>query len=126
MVAALPVALAVGGCGDEDDDASDDGDDGITQEAEDLAESAGALALAEGMRSALLTDDLGDDVHRRSVSVLQEAAGDLPGTLDVGGIADADGDGRDDDGKVELRIDDEVACLTVASDEDISVNDGAC
>lgn len=123
LAVALPVALAVGGCGDEGDDADDDG---LVQEAEDLAESTGARALAEGMRSALIADDVGDDVDRRSVPVLQEAADNLPGTPDVSGIADADGDGRDDDGKVELRVDDEVACLTVARNEDVSVDDGAC
>lgn len=120
---ALPMVLAVGGCGDEESDA---GDDGVVQEAEDLAESTGALALAEAMRATLLAEDVGDDVDRRRVSVLQEAAGDLPGTPEVRGVADADGDGLDDDGNVELVVDDEVACLTVGRGEDVSVSEGAC
>ena len=125
VVAVLPLTLAAGACGDDDDDGGDT-DDGLAQQAEDLAESTGAVALAEGMRATLLAEDVGDDVDRRNVAVLQESAEDLPGDPDVAGITDADGDGRDDDGNVEVRVDDEVACLAVAPDGDVDVTDGSC
>jgi hypothetical protein len=123
-VLVVPLALAGAACGD--DETSDAGDEGIVQEVEDAGESAGALGLAEAMRVTLLAEDVGDDVDRHSVDVLRESADDLPGSPDVIGITDDDGDGRDDDGNVELRVDDEAACLTVEGDSDVAVGAGPC
>jgi hypothetical protein len=123
-VALLPlVVLAAGalaGCGDDGDD------DGVVDEAEQVLESAGALTVAESFRTALVAEDVGADVDRRNVTVLTETVDDLPGEPDVAGIADADGDGRDDDGKVEFLVDAEAACVTVAADGDVDVADGSC
>jgi hypothetical protein len=105
----------------QDDSSGDDPDDDIGE----VAESAAARAVAEVIRLALFEDD-GPDSDRRKVEVLQESVDDLPGSPDVSGIADDDGDGLDDDGEVEVRVNDEVACLTVAEDGEVDVTGGAC
>ena len=56
--------------------------------------------------------------------MLQEAADGLPGDPTVEGIADTNGDGFDDDGRVEVRVEQERSCLTLpASGDDIDVGD---
>ena len=63
----------------------------------------------------------------RNVEALNEAADDLPGGVDVVGIVDSNGDGIDDDGCVEMQVDDEFACVTLpASGDEIDVNGGRC
>jgi hypothetical protein len=112
-----------GGSGEsgQDDDQGDDPDDDVGE----VAESAAARGVAEIIRLALFEDD-GPDTDRRKVEVLQESVDDIPGSPDVSGIADEDGDGLDDDGNVEVRFNDEVACLTVAEDGEVDVTGGAC
>jgi hypothetical protein len=118
------LALALGlvaACGDDE---SDDGSG--AEDVEEVAESAGARAVAEAIRVALLAEDLDEAEHESDVAVLQEAVEDLPGEPDVTGIEDANGDGRDDDGKVEVHVDREVACLTVQSSGRVDVTGGEC
>lgn len=117
------VALAplLAGCGDDDNDG-----ESIADEAAQLADSAGAVAVAEALHAILVADDLGDESERRNVDVLREAVDDLPGDPEVVGIADEDGDGRDDDGRVEVRVDDEAACVAIATNGDTDVHDRAC
>lgn len=121
-VLALLCGGLVAGCGD---DGSDDRD-GVGRQAQDLAESVGAVAVAESLRVSLAARDVGADVDRRNVDVLRRAADDVPGDPDISGIADEDGDGRDDDGKVEVRVEDQTACLTIAEDGDTDVSDRSC
>lgn len=123
VAAAVAVVLAssLAACGDDDD-----GGESIADEAGQLADSAGALAVAEALRGVLVAEDLGDDAQRRDIAVLREAVDDLPGNPDVAGIADADGDGRDDDGRVEVRVGGEAACLAIAPSGDTDVHDRAC
>jgi hypothetical protein len=78
------------------------------------------------MRGALLAEDLDAGETVRHVSVLREAADDVPGDPDVTGIEDGDGDGRDDDGKVELATGDQRACLTVAGNGEVDVSSDPC
>ena len=134
LVALLVVAGSAAACSDDDDDATtqtgatsqDDGQgDDPDEGAGEIAESAAARAVAEIIRLALFEDD-GPDTDRRKVAVLQESVDDLPGSPDVSGITDDDGDGLDDDGAVEVRVNDEVACLTVAEDGEVDVTGGAC
>lgn len=124
--------LLVGGaaaCSDDDDSTTQTGGSGQGDDPDDdvgeVAESAAARAVAEIVRLALFEDD-GPDTDRRKVAVLQESVDDLPGSPDVSGITDDDGDGLDDDGAVEVRVNDEVACLTVAEDGEVDVTGGAC
>ena len=123
ILACLLVAASVlvGGACDDDSDGQN-----VREEVEDAVGGATALAAAESMRAALEAQDLGSGETLRSVSVLQENADDVPGDPEVSGIADADGDGNDDDGQVELKVGDQAACVTVTSQNDVSVDDGAC
>jgi hypothetical protein len=120
-VAALGLALMVGAvgllgaCSDEDRD-----------EIEALADDAGARGVAEALRVSLLAQDLGDDEHVDDVAIIEAAVSDVPGDPEVSGIEDADGDGRDDDGKVNVRVDDESACVTVHDNGEVNVSDDAC
>jgi hypothetical protein len=60
-----------------------------------------------------------------SMSVLSEAARDLPRDPTVTGLTDGNGDGRDDDGKLEIAVDDSHACVIVAG-TDIDVTSARC
>jgi hypothetical protein len=112
MVGALGV---MGACSDEDRD-----------EFERLADDAGARSVAEALRVSLLAQDLRDNQHVDDVAIIEAAVRDLPGDPEVSGVEDADGDGRDDDGKVNVRVDDESACVTVHDNGEVNVSDDAC
>lgn len=132
----LCLSAMLGACGDDDGGVSERADqvlDGAQQRAGkavdalgETGESVGARVLAEAVRAALVAEDLGAGESLRDVAVLREAVGDLPGEPVVGGIEDGDGDGLDDDGKVEVALNDERACLSVAEGGDIDVEGGAC
>jgi hypothetical protein len=126
----LVVAALVGGmfvaCGSDDDGDGETDIDEIDDQAAEVTESAGARGVAEALRLVLIEDDLDEDQHVRDVDVLQESVDDLPGDPDVQGIADEDGDGKDDDGKVEVLVNDEVACMSVSLDSDVEVTGGEC
>jgi hypothetical protein len=97
-------------------------------EAEETAEQAGARGAAEALRVSLKAQDTDDDPGGvRNIEALRDAADDLPGDPKVIGIEDGDGDGIDDDGFVEVRVDDEFACVTVPeSGDSIDVSGGRC
>lgn len=124
LVTLLVAGLVAAGCGDDDDnaDASDDVDNAV----EDVAESAGARTVAEALRTTLVAEDLNDDEHPRDVAVIEEAVADLPGEPEVTGIEDTDGDGQDDDGNVEVHVDDEVACVSIAANGEVDSTGGTC
>lgn len=103
------------------DDAGDDPDNDLGEK----AASAEARTVAEALRVVILADGT-DGPDRRRVDSLQENVDDIPGEPDISGIADDDGDGLDDDGKIEVTVDEEVACLTVAEDGDVDVTGGSC
>jgi hypothetical protein len=115
-VAALAL-LAAGACGD---------DDGDRDQFEQLAENAGARSVAEALRVSLQAQDLRDDQHVDDVATIEAAVDDLPGDPDVSGIEDGDGDGRDDDGKIGVRVNDEAACVTVHDNGEVDVSGDAC
>jgi hypothetical protein len=124
-VAALMVGGMVG-CGDDDsgrtEPRGDDPDDNVGEQVESMT----ARGVAEALRVVMEADDLGPDQNQRDIDVIQESVDDLPGRPDVTGIEDEDGDGRDDDGFVDVHVNDEVACLSIATNGDIDVTGGAC
>lgn len=88
---------------------------------------AGARAVAEAVRAALVAEDLQGGKNLRDVAVLREAVGKVPGEPEVTGIDDADGDGRDDDGRVEIVASEERACLTLPEEGgNVDVRSGPC
>lgn len=126
LVIAALVGAMFAACGDDDDGDGETDIDEIDDQAAEVTDSAGARGVAEALRLVLIEDDLDEDQHVRDVDVLQESVDDLPGEPDVQGIADEDGDGKDDDGKVEIRVNDEVACMSVSMDSDVDVTGGGC
>jgi len=119
--------LLVGACSESTQDKAKDAAESAKEDAEDATGEAAARAAAEAYRGALKSDDAGDENGLRSIDVLEENAKDLPGDPEVSGIEDGDGDGADDDGKVQFDVSDKSACVTVpASGEDVTVDDGDC
>jgi hypothetical protein len=119
------VGLVVGSaCDDETQDEAEEAVEG----AKEKAGEAGARASAEAFRVSLKAQDTDDATGGvRNVEALRAAADDLPGDPDITGIADADGDGRDDDGYVQADVGDESACVTLPeTGDDIDVSGGAC
>jgi hypothetical protein len=119
------IAFGASACDDANDQADEAVDD-AREQAEDAAGSAGARAQAEAMRVALQAKSLPADQTVRDVGVLQDAADSLPGDVTVSGLSDADGDGKDDDGKIQFTVGDQHACVTVADNGEISVSGDAC
>jgi len=122
----LPVlVLAFAACSDETADKAEDAVKSAGDDVQDATDTITARAQAEALRAAILADDNATDV--RSIVVLQESADDLPGDPKVTGIVDADADGRDDDGLVEVRVGDQAACVRLpTSGGDINVDTEAC
>jgi hypothetical protein len=112
-------------CGDSKDDV-DDAVDSAREKAEDVAGAVTARTAAEAVRAALQAEDLAPNQTVRDVTVLQEAVKDIPGDPKVTGIDDADGDGKDDDGKVQVVVGDQTACVAVEDNGDISVSSDSC
>jgi hypothetical protein len=112
-------ACLLAACGDSDGK-------NVREQVEDAAGDATARAAGESMRVALEAEDLNNGETLRDVKVLRENADDIPGDPNVSGISDSDGDGKDDDGKVELKVGDQAACVTVTERNDVSVDSDPC
>lgn len=117
--AVVALALAAGACGDSDGS-------NAREDIEDAVGGASARAAGESMRVALEAQNLDGDKTLRDIDVLQENADDVPGDPTVSGIADGNGDGKDDDGKVGLMVGDQSVCVVVTAQNDVSVEDGPC
>ena len=136
--ATLLIGALLGACGDDNGDSASEQVEQALQEArqqaqeaaealEQAGETAGARTVAEALRTALVVEDLEQTESLRDVDVLREAVDDLPGDPQVSGIEDGDGDGRDDDGQIEVIVGEERACLTLPDDGgDIDVSNQAC
>lgn len=114
---------------DADEVASDvsESADSVVEDAEDGIGAAGARAQAEALRASLKGNDTANAEGVRSMTAIQEAAEDLPGDVEVSGVDDGDGDGLDDDGRVQVDQGDQSACLVLpAEGEDTTVEAGTC
>lgn len=129
LLAVAGLTLGLAACDDDTrDEIADDARD-LRETVEDAAGETSARAIAETLRGLILADDLDGGASRRDVDVLEESVAELPGDPEVTGIEDTDGDGRDDDGVVEVRVGDQRACLVIAEpgegddvgEEDVSV-----
>ncbi|MEO6987183.1 MAG: hypothetical protein ABI239_00870 [Aquihabitans sp.] len=119
---------------DKTKDAAESVGDDIKDGADDVGDTVGtktdeaaARAAAEELRSRMKANDTANDEGIRSIAALTESAADLTGDPEVTGIEDGDGDGLDDDGKVQVNVGDSSACLTLPEEgEDTEVEGGAC
>jgi len=114
------VAVAGVACSDDDVDAVADEAGDVASSVVDAAEDVSARSVAEAYRAALVADASGG-ASRRQVQVLEETTGDLPGEPEVLGIDDGDGDGLDDDGRVEVRVNDQSSCLLISESGDLNI-----
>ena len=122
LAIAIGSALWLSACGD-DDSATNKARE-AAGEVDDAVDAGIARGQAEIFRQrAKNLVRQGESLD--SMSVLQEAARDLPRTPTVTGLGDTNGDGRDDDGKVEIAIDDSFACVVVTG-ADINVSGARC
>lgn len=141
ILAALTVLLvltAAAGCSsDTKDDAEDaiesarddvgDAVDDAKDDIGDKADQATARTAAETFRNTLRDDETGKSDGFRSIEAIENAGDDLPGDATMSGVDDADGDGFDDDGDVQIDVGDESACVRIPEDGDeIDVEGGAC
>lgn len=123
----LLVPLMSAGCSDDTQDDARDALEGAAEDANQALDTGGAVAVASALQGAIEADERADDEGPRSMAVIQENIDDLPGEPEIVGVADDDGDGVDDDGRVEVRVDDQAACLTLGDvGEDADIDDEAC
>ena len=132
LLAALATLLAVGlafsplaSCSSDTRDKAGDAVDSAKDDAAKAADTVQARTTAEALRASLKGNDTANKEGIRSVKAIQQAAEDLPGDPKVTGIED--GDGLDDDGKVQVTKDGKDACLSLPeTGEDTTVDDGPC
>ena len=56
--------------------------------------------------------------------MINDTIADLPGDADFTGVDDSDGDGKDDDGKVQANVNEHAACLRIEADGNTNVDRG--
>lgn len=101
--------------------------DQLGAELDETAAEAQARAAAEDLRARIKANDATSTAGPRSMAAITESAVDVVGDPEVVGATDADGDGLDDDGKVQVDVDGASACLTLpATGDDTTVEGGAC
>jgi hypothetical protein len=132
---ALPMAAACSESEQQDarntassieDDAREQADE-LGQELDDATADARARAAAEDLRLRIKANDAAEAQGARSVAAITESATDVVGDPEVAGVEDADGDGLDDDGKVQVNVEGASACVTLpATGDDTTVEGGPC
>lgn len=137
-IALLAFAPLAASCSSDTKDSASDTAESLKDDAQDNAEKAGdeiettgdeaqARAAAEDLRVRIKANDTADSEGPRSVSAINESLNDVAGNPELEGLTDDDGDGLDDDGKVQVNVEDSSACLTLPeSGEDTTVEGGAC
>lgn len=136
----LAVALCFGSvaCSDDTKDKAKDTLDSAKEDAKETASDvkdnaeegmgvAQARAAAIALQGGLKANQTARDDGARSVKAINEVADKIPGSPEISGVEDADGDGFDDDGKVQVTVGDYSACLTIeANGTGSDISDGAC
>lgn len=137
MIRPLPVLAAAAmsalllapltGCSEETKDKATDTVEAAKDDAAAGLDDAQARTTAEALRAGLKANDTADKEGMRSIAAINEVIEDLPGDPDITGADDGDGDGLDDDGRVQANADESQACVALpAEGEDAEVTDGAC
>ena len=122
VAVAAASALWISACGDDSSTADKARD--AAREVDDAVDAGIARGQAEILRQRA-KDHVRAGETLDSMSVLQEAARDLPRSPTVTGLGDLNGDGRDDDGRLEIAIDDSYACVVIVG-SDIDVTGARC
>ena len=141
LTTALAVLMTVSfaaACSEKTQDSAQETADAIGEDAEKNADQLGseidakadeglARAAAEDLRVRIKANDTANAEGARSIAAINESAADVAGDPEIVGVDDADGDGLDDDGKVQVNVGDASACLTLPeTGEDTTVEGGAC
>jgi hypothetical protein len=122
------LVLALGACGDDTKSLSDRAQDAASDaanEAGDRVDQGVARGQAELLRERVKDIANGDTKAWPTVAVLQSAIDDLPGDPQIVGLSDNNNDGIDDDGKIEVVVDQSHACVTISGDQ-LDVSGDAC
>ena len=119
--ALLALTLLAAACGDDSKTATD----AIKDSVGSAANTALARTQAETLRASIKAKGDNNADKYLSVTMLTEAIKDLPGNTTVNGLADANGDGKDDDGKMEVVVNDATVCVSI-SGTNTTVDDGKC
>jgi hypothetical protein len=126
-VAAALTFLGAAACSDETQSKVADASRSAATDVGNAANSASARAQAEAIRANIKTDDRTKTQSTRTMAVIQDATAKAPGEVRTTGVADADGDGLDDDGLVEVEFNGAFACIRLpAQGTDTTVDDGHC
>lgn len=139
MTVAVVVAVSfASACSEETKQNAQETTDALQQDAErnadelgaELEQTAGesqARAAAEDLRARIKANPAAATGGPRSMTAITESAVDVAGDPEIVGATDADGDGLDDDGKVQADVAGASACLTLpATGDDTTVAGGAC
>lgn len=89
-------------------------------------DEARARTAAEAVRAQLKAAQLKAGQTVRDMDVLRTAVERIPGSPTVTGLADANNDGKDDDGNVDIAVGKEHACVTAHDNGTVDVTSGAC
>ena len=125
ILAFVSIGGLLASCSDETRDQTREAAESAGDDIDEVVDEGSARSVAEALRAAIESDDDYDDSGQPTVAVINDNVADLPGEPQVEGVTDADGDGLDDDGAVDVRVDDEGACLRL-SNGSIDVENGAC
>lgn len=127
LAATLSFAVVGASCSSDTVDSAKETAESAGDDIESGADQASARTTAEAFRASLKGNDDAEEQGLRSVEVLQQVADDLPGDPDISGIEDSDGNGMDDDGKVQVTAGDEQACIIIPeTGTDTDVTNEAC
>jgi hypothetical protein len=133
----MTMSFAVG-CSDKTQESARETADALGEDADRNAEQASdeleikaaegqARLAAEDLRARIKANATAATAGPRSMVAITESSTDVTGAPAIVGATDADGDGLDDDGKVQVDIDGASACVTLpANGDDTTVQGGAC
>ena len=141
IAAAFAVTLTMSfaaACSEETKDSARETADNLEEDAKTNASELGdeldatadeglARAAAEELRARIKANGTASTQGARSMAAIGESSVDIAGDPEVAGVTDADGDGMDDDGKVQVNVGTGSACVTLpATGTDTTVEGGAC
>jgi hypothetical protein len=123
LTACLALGLTLAACGD--DGGASSTANSVKNAAAGAVNQGAARIQAEALRGLIKEKADNKSEQYLSMTVLENAVDALPGDPTVSGLTDANNDGKDDDGKMEVQMNGENACVSI-SGKDINVDNNAC